>query len=111
MKMVKLLISLLLLTEITYSQNADDLVLAKRIKIYSAILDEERAIYVSTPSGYAKSLEAYPVMYVIDGVTETIGLVKYLSDYGVCPGMIIVSIEEVLGQHSKYIPDRIYTSA
>lgn len=95
MKKVKLLIIFLLLAEITYSQNTDDLVIAKRIKINSAILGEERAIYVSTPSGYTESLDSYPVMYVIDGVTEVIGLVKYLSDYDVCPEMIIVSIEEV----------------
>lgn len=94
MKTVKLLIILLLLTEITYSQN-DDFVIAKRIKINSTILGEERAIYVSTPSGYTESLYSYPVMYVIDGVTGVIGLVKYLSDYGVCPELIIVSIEEV----------------
>jgi predicted alpha/beta superfamily hydrolase len=93
MKPVKLLIMLLLLTEITYSQN-DDLVIAKRIKVNSMILGEERAIYVSTPSGYTESLDSYPVMYVIDGVTGVIGLVKYLSAYGVCPEMIIVCIEE-----------------
>jgi enterochelin esterase-like enzyme len=94
MKTVKLLIILLLLTEITYSQN-DDFVIAKRITINSTILVEERAIYGSTPSGYTESLYSYPVMYVIDGVTGVIGLVQYLSDYGVCPEMIIVCIEEV----------------
>jgi len=94
MKIVKLLILLLFLTEIIYSQN-DDLVIAKRIKINSVILGEEREIYVSTPSGYTESLDSYPVMYVLDGVTGIIGLVKYLSDYGVCPELIIVSIKEV----------------
>jgi hypothetical protein len=37
------------------------------------ILGEERAIYVCTPSGYTESLDSYPVMYVIDGVTGVNG--------------------------------------
>jgi predicted alpha/beta superfamily hydrolase len=78
----------------TYSQNSDDLVIAKRIKINSTVLGEERTIYISTPNGYDNSKDSYQVLYVIDGVTGVIGLVNYLSDYGVCPQLIIVSINE-----------------
>jgi predicted alpha/beta superfamily hydrolase len=95
MKIFKLLAILLCLTEMTYSQNSDDLVIAKRIKIKSAVLGEERTIYVSTPAGYYDSKDSYQVLYVIDGVSEVIGLVNSLSGYGVCPQLIIVSIEEV----------------
>ncbi len=95
MRTFKLLVILLCLTEMTYSQNSDDLVIAKRIKINSTVLGEDRTIYVSTPSGYNDSKDSYQVLYVIDGVSDVIGLVKYLSDYGVCPQLIIVSIEEV----------------
>jgi predicted alpha/beta superfamily hydrolase len=85
---------LLLLTEMTYSQNSDDLVIAKRIKINSTVLGEERTIFISTPDGYDNSKESYQVLYIIDGVTGVIGLVNYLSDYNVCPPLIIVSINE-----------------
>ncbi|MDO9255238.1 MAG: alpha/beta hydrolase-fold protein [Bacteroidales bacterium] len=95
MRIFKLLAILLSLTEITYSQNSDDLVIAKSIKINSTVLGEERTIYVSTPAGYDDSKDSYQVLYVIDGVSEVIGLVNYLSGYGVCPQLIIVSIEEV----------------
>jgi predicted alpha/beta superfamily hydrolase len=95
MRTFKLLVILLCLTEMTYSQNTDDLIIAKKIKLSSAVLGEDRTIYVSTPSGYDDSKDSYQVLYVIDGVSEVIGLVKYLSDYGVCPQLIIVSIEEV----------------
>lgn len=94
MRPFKLIVILLCLTEMTYSQNADDLVIAKRIKISSTVLGEDRTIYVSTPSGYNDSKDSFQVLYVIDGVSEVIGLVKYLSDYGVCPQLIIVCIEE-----------------
>lgn len=54
MKTAKLLIILLFITEITYSQ-IDDLVIAKRIKINSMILGEERAIFVCAKSLPARS--------------------------------------------------------
>ena len=58
-------------------------------------MNEERTIVIATPSDYNNSKDSYPVMYILDGATGVIGLVKYLSDYGVCPQMIIVSIEAV----------------
>jgi len=86
---------LICLSPIAYSQSTDDLVIAKKIKINSAILGEERTAYVSTPAGYDDSKESYQVLYVLDGASDVIGLVRYLSDYGVCPPLIIVSVEEV----------------
>lgn len=95
MRTLKLLVIILCLTEMTYSQNPDDLVIAKRIKINSTVLGEERTILVSTPSGYNDSNDSYQVLYIIDGVSDLIGFVNYLSDYGICPQLIIVSVEEV----------------
>ena len=95
MKVVKLFLILLLLSKITYSQNADDVVIAKRISINSTVLGEERTISVSIPSGYTESKDSFPVLYVLDGSTGVIGVVNYLSAYNVCPEMIIVVIQEV----------------
>jgi uncharacterized protein len=95
MRTFKLFLLLVLFTEITYSQNSDDLVIAKRIRINSTVLGEERTIFISTPSNYNDSKESYQVLYVLDGASDIIGFVKYLSDYGVCPPLIVVSIEEV----------------
>jgi hypothetical protein len=95
MRTVRLLIIFLCLAQVGYSQNSDDLIIAKRIKINSTILGEQCTIIVSTPSGYDDSRDSYQVLYVIDGVSEIIGHIRYLSDYGVCPQLIIVSIEEV----------------
>ena len=95
MRTLKLLLTILLFAETIFAQNSEDIVIAKGIKINSRVLGEERTIYVSVSSGYDDSKDSYQVLYVIDGVTEVIGLVKYLSDYGVCPQLIIVTIAEV----------------
>ena len=95
MRTLKLLLTILLFAETIFAQNSEDIVIAKGIKINSTVLGEERTIYVSLPSGYDDSKDSYQVLYVLEGVSEVIGLVKYLSDYGVCPQLIIVSIEEV----------------
>jgi len=93
MRNLILLVILLLAAKMTYSQNSGDVVIAKRVKIPSTIFGEERTIYVSTPPGYDNSNDSYPVLYIINGATDVIGLVRYISGYdGVCPPLIIVSI-------------------
>ena len=51
MKTFKLLVILLFFAGTVSAQNADDVIIAKRIRINSTILGEERTIFVSTPSG------------------------------------------------------------
>eukprot|EP00825_Cyclidium_porcatum_P021400 TRINITY_DN23877_c0_g1_i1.p1 TRINITY_DN23877_c0_g1~~TRINITY_DN23877_c0_g1_i1.p1 ORF type:complete len:204 (-),score=-17.22 TRINITY_DN23877_c0_g1_i1:5-616(-) len=63
MRTFKLFLVLVCLTELTYSQTSDDLVIAKGIKVYSKVLGEDRIIYVSTPNGYNDSKDSYQVMY------------------------------------------------
>jgi hypothetical protein len=93
---LKLITLLLLLSANIFSQNTDDIVIAKRIKIQSTVLNEERTIFVSTPLNYNQSIDAYPVMYVLDGSENSIhfnsGLVSNLSERALCPKMIIVAI-------------------
>ncbi len=95
MKIIKLLGILLFFAQITFSQSSNDLVIAKNIKINSTVLGEERAIYISVPLDYSNSKVSYPVLYVLDGWTGVIGLANNLSEYGLCPEMIIVVIEQV----------------
>ena len=51
MKSIKLLVILLLLSQFSYSRNGDDVIIAKRIRLNSGVLGEERTILVSIPSG------------------------------------------------------------
>lgn len=95
MKVVKMILILLLIAKMGYSQSSDDVVIAKSIKINSAVLGEERTIYVSTPSDYAYSKDSYPVLYVLDDWIGVIGLADNLSGFGICPDLIIVVIKQV----------------
>jgi uncharacterized protein len=95
MRTFLLTLTLLCLAQMACSQSTDDLVIAKKVEINSAVLGEVRTIYVSTPAGYDDQKESYQVLYVLDGASDVIGLVRYLADYGVCPPLIIVSIDEV----------------
>ena len=87
---------LLFLVEISYSQNSDDVVIAKKLKLHSAVFGEDQTLFVSTPNSYSSGNNAYPVLYVLDGSEVEIsfvgGLVKNLSDYEVIPEMIVVAI-------------------
>src|SRR5512133_3196280 len=95
MKVVKLILILLFTAKMGYSQSSDDVVVAKSIKINSAVLGEERTIYVSIPSDYAYSKESYPVLYVLDDWIGVIELANNLSGFGICPDLIIVVIKQV----------------
>ena len=96
MKTINLIVLLLFATLASYAQNLDDIVIAKRIKINSNILGQERTIYVSTPINYANSDKKYPVLYLLDGSEVTIsyatGLIRNLTDYEIVPEMIVVAI-------------------
>jgi uncharacterized protein len=100
MKTLRLLVILLLLAEMMYAQNTDDVVIAKRINMSSVVLGEDRTVFVSTPSSYEYSSDSYPVMYVLDGwsgmINFTSGLVNNLADNNLCPEMIIVAIENTV---------------
>jgi predicted alpha/beta superfamily hydrolase len=96
MKTLNLFVWFLFTTVTAFAQNADDIVVAKRIKINSILLGQEREIYISTPINYANSDKKYPVLYLLDGSEVTIsfasGLLRNLTDYEIVPEMIIVAI-------------------
>jgi len=75
--------------------NGEDVSGGKKVKIFSKVLNEERPIYISLPSGYEQSMQRYPVVYVLDGTIEKLlssgGLIRYLSYYEM-PQMITVFI-------------------
>jgi uncharacterized protein len=117
MKSIKIILVLLCLTEISYSQNSDDVVIAKRIKINSLVLAEEETIFISIPNSYFASDRSYPVLYILDGSEITIsyaaGLVNNLADYEIVPEMIIVAIatnnrkRDFTPTNPQYFPDYI----
>ena len=96
MKTIVIILILISISELSYTQNSDDLVIAKRIKINSVLLNEDETVFVSVPKNYETSGKSYPVLYLLDGSETSIsyatGLVKNLSDYEIIPELIVVAI-------------------
>ena len=75
-------------------EKPEDVVIGKRFKIQSSILEEERQIRVSLPAGYQATENKYGVIYVLDGETHfalTAAMARHMDrDY--LP-LIVVGIE------------------
>lgn len=96
MKNVLFFICQILLSAYTgaFAQNAINIGIVDTIE--SNILQEQRTIWIHTPSNYSND-QQYPVLYLLDGEAHfyaTVGIVTHLSEFGntVCPEMIVVGI-------------------
>lgn len=74
----------------------EDIVIGEHIKLYSDILKEERSVLIHLPTGYEKSQEKYPVLYVLDGgsvprFSIVSGTVERLA-YERIPNLIVVGV-------------------
>ena len=72
--------------------------LAMNAVINSEILKEERKLIIYLPDDYYTSENHYPVLYLLDGGTHfhhATGAVNFLSQYGIIPDMIVVSVINV----------------
>lgn len=80
----------------TLSRDEKRIDIGKKDIIHSAILNEDREIWIYTPASYnAGSQNTYPVMYFLDGPSffyPVTGIVQYLSSVGQMPEMIVVGI-------------------
>ncbi|MBT1698736.1 prolyl oligopeptidase family serine peptidase [Fulvivirgaceae bacterium PWU4] len=84
------------------SSDKPDIVLGKKEKIHSEILQEDREIWVHVPDEYDEqgdgSGKQYPVLYLLDGDAHfysVVGLMHQMSSVNgndVCPKMIVVAI-------------------
>jgi predicted alpha/beta superfamily hydrolase len=66
-----------------------------RLYLKSDVLKEERVVLVSTPPGYERGGERYPVLYLTDGdaqIGHTISTISFLARNGRMPEMIVVGI-------------------
>ncbi len=76
----------------------EDVVLGKLIRFESKVLEEERQIMVSLPTGYDQTTTKYPVLYLLDGrahFQHASSTVNFLSRNGRIPQMIVVAIVNV----------------
>lgn len=99
-KILLLLFIISFLSDYTYAQNDDKIVLGKNDKIHSKILNEDRRIMVYVPNGEmrASTSKKYPVVYLLDGDAHfysVVGMIQQLSSVNgntICPEMIVVGI-------------------
>ena len=84
-----------------FAQSADAITIGTRRVVKSAVLKEDRTVYIQLPESYAKSsgYHRYPVLYVRDGgkfFQSFAGAVQHLSSDATphVPDMIVVAIPE-----------------
>jgi len=74
----------------------DPVCVGQRMAFSSRILEKEKTLYVSLPEGYADSNGRYPVLYTFyngdAGFLHTTGVARLLTDLGLAPGLIVVSV-------------------
>jgi predicted alpha/beta superfamily hydrolase len=90
-----LLSALLLSLAAPAARAAEPITIGETVTVRSDILDEERTVLVSTPPGYERSTERYPVLYVTDGdahLTHTRGTADFLARNGLVPPVIVVGV-------------------
>lgn len=84
--------------KIALTKNQQLLGLGTQHILKSEILKEDRPIIISLPKGYKNSDTGYPVLYLLDGLSNIkhqIGTVELLTESGIIPPMIIVAIESL----------------
>ncbi len=109
-KLIKISLAVLLIPFFQFSANAqladkipltEDnqlLGLGTQYILKSEILQEDRPIIVSLPTGYENNKDNYPVLYLLDGlgnIKHQVGTVELLTESGIIPPMIIVAIESL----------------
>ena len=90
-----LILVLLFVTLNLAQESTQPIVIGQRVVIHSDILDEERTIWIHTPTEYNNSGIKYPVVYVLDGPAHfhhTTGIIDFLSRLNRMPQMILVAI-------------------
>jgi predicted alpha/beta superfamily hydrolase len=79
----------------TAAQQPVKIFIGETVNLHSGILNEDRTLYIYTPSGYNFSDSRYPVLYMLDGADHFVhisGIIHYLSAVGRIPQMIMVAI-------------------
>jgi predicted alpha/beta superfamily hydrolase len=99
MKKTCLSLALCLLAMLAFSQGKvekESIIIGKTDSVQSAILGENRKIWVHVPDGAGK--ERFPVVYLLDGdghFSSVVGMIQQLSTINgntMCPKMIVVGI-------------------
>jgi predicted alpha/beta superfamily hydrolase len=70
-------------------------VIGETLSFRSAMLGEDRQLFVAKPTGYEHGTERYPVLYLLDGDSHfryASGVIDFLASADRMPEMIVVGI-------------------
>ena len=82
-------------------------VVGEALNFRSAILDEDRQLFIAKPTEYDGASERYPVLYILDAETHfryASGIVEFLAFADRIPEMIVVGIAS--GSRDRRTRDR-----
>lgn len=101
MKNISLIILSVIISLDSYAQADNKIIIGKVDSVYSAILKEQRKVWVYVPnmsSGMQNSSQRFPVLYLLDGdahFNSVVGMIQQLSQVNgntIFPEMIVVAI-------------------
>jgi predicted alpha/beta superfamily hydrolase len=82
-----------LATAVAHGQNP--VVVGESLSFRSAVLGEDRQLFISKPAEYDGAQERYPVLYILDGETHfryASGIVEFLASADRIPELIVIGI-------------------
>lgn len=74
---------------------AEPICIGDSVTIPSAVLGEDRPVFIHLPAGYERSTERYPVLYVLDGAahwTYASAMADFFAVNGMAPPLIVVGV-------------------
>ncbi len=96
----------LFLCELVYAQEEEKIVIGKKVRMQSYILEKEMHLSIHIPDDYQGSNVRYPVLYTFQTHFEQIaGVIKSLYDYSLIPKIIYVQIDNY--EYSYLTPTKI----
>ncbi len=96
----------LFLCELVYAQDEEKIVIGKKVRMQSKILEKEIHLSIHVPNEYENSNVRYPVLYIFQAHFELIaGAIKSLYDYSLIPQIICVQIDNY--EYSYLTPTKI----
>ena len=92
--------------ESTFAQD-NKIVIGETVIVHSTVLNEDRAIEIYLPQGYAQGKAKYPVAYLLDGHDHFIhasGILGFITQQGVAPQMIMIGVSNAVNRTRDLTP-------
>ena len=93
-RLILIAIPVLLVSATVHSENGDNVIIGKAVRLHSTLLQKEIQLSIHVPDNHDESTDRYPVLYMFQTHFEQVaGTVKNLYDYYLIPEMMVVRID------------------